>query len=75
MKTDELVAMNNWKAYMIRIHKELRKDVLRATYETLCAILPDPIERSVLSVNMTLWEVKEWREMAELRQQEIKGLL
>jgi hypothetical protein len=75
MTTDELVAMNNWKAYMAHIHKEVRKDVLRSTYNTLCTILPDPIERSILAVNMKSYEIKEWREMAEFRQQAIKGLL
>jgi hypothetical protein len=74
MTTDELVAMNNWKVYMKVVHNESRKEVLRSTYETLSLILPDPINRSTLAIQLFQFKQKEWRMWAEWKQQDLKGL-
>ena len=70
---DERVAENNWKVYMGIVHGEMRNSVLRETYSTLCAILPDPLDRSTLATLMVANGVEDWRVMAQFKQEENKG--
>jgi hypothetical protein len=72
--TDETIARRNWAKYMKAVHSETRKDVLRSTYETLSAMLPDPIQRSTASIWLFAYKQKDWRTWAELKQQDNKGL-
>lgn len=74
MTQDEKTARHNWAAYMAVVHNQRNKDVLRSTYDTLSLMLPDPINRSTLAIQLFHFNQKEWRLWAEWKQQDLKGL-